>query len=822
VPLSLVQMLPNEVAVEIQVLFNTGSVRLTLSQSEAGSYEVELTSTGLVTLARAGQVIGTAQVTANTPDVLRTLRLSAIGNLLRVSVDGVEVMTAFEPSLLPGGVFSLRGEGLDAAGLRVEGVRVWVPGMAVVGLASPQQAGVAPDIILPQPTAVSGANTGSLTGDSFSVQSSTTCPATYVMRQVNTFDEIRQAVTDSNGDPNNTYVLTIEPGTYGFNVYPTEVNGMNGSFSMLSVERCVIFIGTYYQATHPHELPEPNAVIFTKANGAPEFDLLKVNSGANVKVYNIIFNGGGGPTRSTGGNIVNHGTLTIYNSVIRDGIARYGGGMVNRQESTPSILIGNATIINTWFENNQALLPNAGLGGAIENLGGVFTGNCLIFSDNYSTSLFGSSILNRTSTDGNFTGTMTFDKVYFTSTIGQTSNSVDHRTGVITLQNSTGPNSRVGWSPTSLPPASVFLVYGSASFNPPVSQIVNNTNMSLVLDCEVPPPPDPNIIPGNGMDIATVSLPVPVVPGSIMQSLDTQFQPQANGDYPDVVTIDQIPGAEPCDRDDDNPSRIACSSYAYMAFYQLYESITGQAPKVWDLLTLVYNLELNTFSSPSATQSVQFGTGWSLSSGQLYQDIAFEALARNFFDFQSGACRYSAQSDTYNCNYQNVVTWLGTIHSVYNRAVPINNSAQVTIKIVEILGFDTDSPDFETIFVDAAVFASTDTNYRSQILNVGMFKYETDVLLAIDRQLVSWRTGQGGNLPSNWGNVTLTVAATAYAPPPSVPLSEIPMYVIIHQHSASSPAYTYGTNIAPSSDIVCTYVALVITSDGNVSTSACS
>jgi hypothetical protein len=99
-------------------------VRLTLSQSDAGGYEVELTSTGLVTLARAGQVIGTAQVTANTPDVLRTLRLSAIGNLLRVSVDGAEVMTAFEPSLLPGGVFSLHGVGLDAAGLRVAGVRV--------------------------------------------------------------------------------------------------------------------------------------------------------------------------------------------------------------------------------------------------------------------------------------------------------------------------------------------------------------------------------------------------------------------------------------------------------------------------------------------------------------------------------------------------------------------------------------------------------------------------------------------------------------------------------------------------------------------------
>jgi hypothetical protein len=62
-----------------------------LSQSAAGSYEVELTSAGLVTLSRLGQVIGTAQVVANTPGVLRTLGLSAVGNLLRVSV---EVITA--------------------------------------------------------------------------------------------------------------------------------------------------------------------------------------------------------------------------------------------------------------------------------------------------------------------------------------------------------------------------------------------------------------------------------------------------------------------------------------------------------------------------------------------------------------------------------------------------------------------------------------------------------------------------------------------------------------------------------------------------------
>jgi hypothetical protein len=92
----------------------------------------------LVQLVRAGQVLGSAQVNAQSPDSWRTLRLSAMGNLLRVSVDGTEVILAFEPSPLPAGSLTLRGTGLDAAGLTVDDVQVWLAASALPATNTPE------------------------------------------------------------------------------------------------------------------------------------------------------------------------------------------------------------------------------------------------------------------------------------------------------------------------------------------------------------------------------------------------------------------------------------------------------------------------------------------------------------------------------------------------------------------------------------------------------------------------------------------------------------------------------------------------------------
>lgn len=137
-PLSLNQTNLSEAAVQARVRWTTGTVWLSLNQTASGSYEAALSADGTVQLLRAGQVLGTAQVSAQTPGQWRTLRLSAIGNLLRVSVDGAEVILAFEPSPLPAGSLTLRGTGLDAVGLTVDDVQVWLAAAALPATVTPE------------------------------------------------------------------------------------------------------------------------------------------------------------------------------------------------------------------------------------------------------------------------------------------------------------------------------------------------------------------------------------------------------------------------------------------------------------------------------------------------------------------------------------------------------------------------------------------------------------------------------------------------------------------------------------------------------------
>jgi hypothetical protein len=59
--------------------------------------------------------------------------------LLRVSIDDVEVLVAYEPSPLPAGTFSVRGVGLDGSGLIVDDVNIWVPPSEIEMEVSPSQ-----------------------------------------------------------------------------------------------------------------------------------------------------------------------------------------------------------------------------------------------------------------------------------------------------------------------------------------------------------------------------------------------------------------------------------------------------------------------------------------------------------------------------------------------------------------------------------------------------------------------------------------------------------------------------------------------------------
>lgn len=90
----------------LQFRFSTSQAGLIvrLRESAAGAYTLTLDANGFLTLSRNGAVLASAAVASG---AWRTLRISAVGGALRVSIDGVDILTALDPLPLPPGAFSL-------------------------------------------------------------------------------------------------------------------------------------------------------------------------------------------------------------------------------------------------------------------------------------------------------------------------------------------------------------------------------------------------------------------------------------------------------------------------------------------------------------------------------------------------------------------------------------------------------------------------------------------------------------------------------------------------------------------------------------------
>jgi hypothetical protein len=106
-PVTFVHNTLGDVAVAARLRFSSGLARLSIRQSQAGSYTALLAASGQVSLYRGSQPLGTAAVPPNAPDGWRTLRLSAVGDVARVSVDGTEVIAVQDAAPLPPGTFSI-------------------------------------------------------------------------------------------------------------------------------------------------------------------------------------------------------------------------------------------------------------------------------------------------------------------------------------------------------------------------------------------------------------------------------------------------------------------------------------------------------------------------------------------------------------------------------------------------------------------------------------------------------------------------------------------------------------------------------------------
>ncbi len=121
------QMLPTlfEVAVELRVRFTTGVFRMNLRQSSAGDYSAELNANGQVNLYRLGQLISTTTVMPSSVGQWRTFRVSVVDNVVRVSIDGIEVTGFIDASPLAPGGLSINASGLAGDGLTIDDMKLW-------------------------------------------------------------------------------------------------------------------------------------------------------------------------------------------------------------------------------------------------------------------------------------------------------------------------------------------------------------------------------------------------------------------------------------------------------------------------------------------------------------------------------------------------------------------------------------------------------------------------------------------------------------------------------------------------------------------------
>src|SRR5690606_15136671 len=129
-PVPVIENVLENVATEITFYLVGGNVRLRVRESEAGAYTVTLNPLGEVSLYRGEELLQTAPIAPTETWQYRKLRLSAIDNTLRVSVDGVEVIMLVDTEPLPAGTMSFDGvfeEGNPQSNLSVDDVTVLVP-----------------------------------------------------------------------------------------------------------------------------------------------------------------------------------------------------------------------------------------------------------------------------------------------------------------------------------------------------------------------------------------------------------------------------------------------------------------------------------------------------------------------------------------------------------------------------------------------------------------------------------------------------------------------------------------------------------------------
>jgi predicted outer membrane repeat protein len=159
---------------------------------------------------------------------------------------------------------------------------------------------------------------------------------------------------NSSSSPTSPYVICLGSGTFTLTAAHNTLDGGNG---LPQITGNVMLYGT--------------GAVIERQSTAPAFRLLRVNSGAKLKVEGVTLRGGAAGT-SSGGAVRNLGTLELVNAIIENNTAANGAGILNNVNATMTAT--NSTIrTNTATTNGGGLLSNTGSSTTLTNV--TFTGN---------------------------------------------------------------------------------------------------------------------------------------------------------------------------------------------------------------------------------------------------------------------------------------------------------------------------------------------------------------------------------------------------------------------------------------------------------------
>lgn len=203
-------------------------------------------------------------------------------------------------------------------------------------------------------------------------------PETIFLSAATASDLLNHIMSKVNVNINIPYQIELTSDIYSFS-NENVIGGIHYSAMPILGDLTIIGangVGENGTSLYPNQITIWNTI--ERSSGAPHIDLFHIVEGGKLTLYNVRLTNGGGPTRWSGGGIVNNGELYIYNSqIISNQSAGWGGGIHNNPEA-------QLTAINTEFINNRAVDPQlqAGGGSAIVNYG-TLTAACTTFENNH-------------------------------------------------------------------------------------------------------------------------------------------------------------------------------------------------------------------------------------------------------------------------------------------------------------------------------------------------------------------------------------------------------------------------------------------------------